>query len=260
MSNVISLESVRKVAPSVFAKTAHPKMSERYLFLSTADIIAPLMEEGYVITQATQRATRSNGRNPAFTRHMVRLRETTAKPVVGDVFPEVVISNAHDGQAKLSIWGGLFRLVCSNGMVTGFGGSHTAGVFRHVGDAEVIRTNIKDCVAKSKSTLTIVKRLSKTVLTQAQQEKFAADAIRATWDEDKFDPSLVLEAKREEDKGNDAWRVFNRVQENLIRGGVRFPSSDSDRVHMTRGITHIGRSIELNVALWDLMKSYADAA
>lgn len=253
MSNpsVLTLEAVRKIAPSVFAKSASPKMSERYLFLSTADVIAPLLSQGYSITQAVQRSTRRNGRDPNFTRHMLRLRPDGAKPVVGNTVPEVVVSNAHDGQARFVIHGGLFRLVCSNGMVVSMGQSYGAG-FRHLGDAEKVRDGIREAVEGSKAILGTVQKMTKKNLTAKQQTRLASSAAELVWDEQKFTPDLLLEARRDEDKGDDLWRVFNRIQENIVRGGVRFVSAASNRSFMTRGITHIGRSIDLNKGLWDL--------
>jgi hypothetical protein len=254
MKDVLTLDAVRKIAPSVFAKQASPKMSERYLFVSTADIIAPLLEQGFAITQAVQRSTRRGGRDPQFTRHMLRLRPMNVKPVVGDVYPEVALSNAHDGQARIVINGGLFRLVCSNGMVTSMGESYSAG-FRHLGDAEKIRDGIKAVVSGSKDVLAKVQRMSKHKMTEKAQIKMAAAAVKLTWDEDKLDPKLLLEARREEDKKDDLWTTFNRIQENLVRGGVRFQSASSNRQLMTRGITHIGRSLDLNLGLWQLAEA-----
>jgi hypothetical protein len=253
MTAAISLEAVRKIAPSVFAKSAHPKMSERYLFLSTADIVEPLLREGYIITKAEQRKTRTNGRDPAFTRHMLRLRRSDAKPAVGDTVPEVLVSNAHDGQAKLVLHGGLFRFICANGLVISDGLGFRS-TFRHVGDAEEVRDAIKSTVDSSKNSLKAVTAMTKRKLNQKEQSRFASSAAALTWDEQKFDPALLLASNRMEDEGDDVWRVFNRIQENLIRGGVQFVSQASQRSFRTRGITHIGRSTDLNVGLWNLAK------
>lgn len=255
MSNVLTLDAVKKIAPSVFAKTASPKMSDRYLFVSTADVVTPLLSQGYSITHAVQRSTRRDGRDPNFTRHMLRLRRNDEKPVLGEVFPEVVISNSHDGQARIVIHGGLFRLVCSNGAVVGHGQTFKAG-FRHLGDAEKVRDGIREAVEGSRAALALVQKMAKTKLTEKQQLKFAAEAALLAWEEEKMEPSLILEARRTEDQGSDVWKVFNRIQENLIRGGVRFPSGSSNRTFMTRGITHIGRSIDLNRGLWDLATTF----
>ena len=105
--NGITLEEMRNY-PSVFATTAHPKMSDRYTFLSTADIIEPLLGEGYVCTHVVQRSTRQGHRDPRFTRHLVRLRRLKDKPIVGDVFPEFQLENSHDGQSRIRRWGVAF--------------------------------------------------------------------------------------------------------------------------------------------------------
>jgi hypothetical protein len=256
-TGALSLEAVKRLAPSVFAKAAHPKMSERYLFVSTYDMLVPMLDQGYIITSATQRSTRSNGRDPNFTRHMLRLRAPNVKPTVGDVVPECVISNAHDGQAKVKVLAGLFRFICSNGLAIAWPGMSVSSTFRHIGEASIVREAIGEAIDVSKKSIKVVSSMTKKKLTHKQQIGFASKAADLVWDEQKFDPALLLEAHRSEDEGDDVWRVYNRIQENLTRGGVRFKAPTSKREFMTRGITHIGRSLELNQGLWTLAEELA---
>lgn len=250
----LTLESLRKTCPSIFAGNPSPKMSERYAFVSTAAILEPLLKAGYIITQADQRSVRRDGRNPLFTRHQVRLRKKGAKPVVGDAIPEVVIVNSHDGQSRFQIFGGLFRLLCLNGLVVGVAGlSDASGKLIHLGDPSKILDAVARVVKRSTEAVQLVGEMTKVKLGEKAQIKFAKKAAAIAYGDDdkRFDSKLLLAPRREVDKGDDVWTVYNRVQENIVRGGVRFVSP-TDRNLMTRGITHIGRSIEINTGLWDL--------
>lgn len=251
----INLEDLRKTCPSVFATHASPRVSERYTFVSTADILRPLLKEGWGITEARQRHTRSGGRNPEFTRHYLRLRRSDSQLVVGDVFPEVVISNSHDRQCRFFIAGGLFRLACSNGLVLGFGGKdqHAGGIMTHIGDIARIHALIESALKASIGSGKTVSGMMKRKLDERAQAKFAAQAAKVAYEEENppFDPKLLLTPRRDEDKADDLWTVYNRVQENIVRGGVRYIPEGSKREVVTRGITHIGRSIDLNTSLWD---------
>jgi hypothetical protein len=64
-------------------------------------------------------------------------------------------------------------------------------------------------------------------------------------------PSQLLTCRRAEDVGDDLWRVYNRVQENLLRGGLSRRST-MGRLTRTRAISSIRRDVELNGKLWDL--------
>lgn len=252
-TSLAALAPYRKTCPSIFATHAAPKMSDRYAFVSTADLIAPLLGSGYTVTQASQRSTRSNGRDPAFTRHIVRMRAPGAKPIVGDTFPEVVLTNSHDGQSRLQMHAGLFKLLCSNGLVVGLG-PNVSTSFVHSGDRARILDGANEAVKLAASVGPLVQEMTKVKLTDKQMKRFAKEAAKIAYEEkeDRFDASLLLAARREGDADSTLWHVFNRVQENVIRGGVAFVSPTSGRTFTTRGITHIGRTTDFNLRLWDL--------
>jgi hypothetical protein len=64
-------------------------------------------------------------------------------------------------------------------------------------------------------------------------------------------PETLLIPRRKEDDKFDLWHVFNRIQENMLRGGNETTAEDG-RVVMTRGIGRIERDVEVNTKLWSL--------
>lgn len=68
----------------------------------------------------------------------------------------------------------------------------------------------------------------------------------------------VLSARRWEDKKDDLWTTFQRVQENLMKGGLNGLSAQGKRSH-TRAIKGIDGDIKLNRALWVLAEQMQQA-
>ena len=66
-----------------------------------------------------------------------------------------------------------------------------------------------------------------------------------------LEPAMLLQPRRDEDKVNDLWHVFNRVQENMLRGGNETTTPEG-RTAMTKGIGRIERDVQVNSALWGL--------
>ena len=61
----------------------------------------------------------------------------------------------------------------------------------------------------------------------------------------------LIEARRPEDLGPSLWTTFQRVQENVMRGGQLGRSAQGRRLH-TRPVGSIDRTVSLNRALWVL--------
>jgi hypothetical protein len=103
---------MRRVAPSIFATTAHESRSERFQPIPTIDVLRGLMKEGFVPVGAKQSSTRTEGKAD-FTKHLIRLRHVDDGKVyrVGDTVCEILLKNANDGTSAYELLAGLFRLL-----------------------------------------------------------------------------------------------------------------------------------------------------
>ena len=61
----------------------------------------------------------------------------------------------------------------------------------------------------------------------------------------------LLSTRRIADRNPDLWSNFNRVQENIIRGGLRGRTANGNRT-TTREVKSIDNNVKLNKALWIL--------
>jgi hypothetical protein len=96
-------ELIKSIAPSVFATSASNKMSERYTFVPTDQIIEYFDREGWEIANVTQ-----SGRG-VHSMHEIKFRNGEL-PAVGDTLVEAIIRNSHNGMSTFSVSAGLHRL------------------------------------------------------------------------------------------------------------------------------------------------------
>src|SRR5262249_9208865 len=133
-AHAMSEDEIRRVAPSVFAVTAHESRSERFRPIPTIEVLKPLQREGFSVVHARQSRTRDASRRD-FTTHFLRLRrlDDVAKYTVGGTVFEICLKNANGGSAAYDVMAGLWRILCLNGMVCPTSTIDTQKV-RHSGD------------------------------------------------------------------------------------------------------------------------------
>jgi hypothetical protein len=262
-------DQLRARIPSLFATEAHDSRSERFSPIPTYAIIRRLEKDGWLVTKAQQQRTSDAGRR-GFTKHLVRLRhrDSTARTLNG-TFPEIVIQNGADGSSSYQIMGGLFRLVCLNGMVIGEGVQKVR--VPHRGDVadRVIEGSFRVLEETTRMT-EVIEPWRQLELSRDEQFAFAraAHTIRFGQEQDDgrvvadtpIQPEQLLQARRWDDRGDDLWRTFNRVQENALRGGLMAYGRDANgrlRRTTTREVRGIQQDVKLNSALFTLAAEMA---
>jgi hypothetical protein len=183
------------------------------------------------------------------------MRHPDAISSEGEV-PELILINSHDGTSSYQLLAGFFRFVCSNGLIAGNIQSDVR--VRHSGNV------VHDVIEGSFKVLENVKEIGERIgeyksitLDRSEQELFANTALQLRW-EDKAPVTAdrVLQANRYEDVKSDLWTTFNRVQENMIKGGLSGKTATGRRMH-TRGVSGVNENVKLNRALWSLADGMA---
>ena len=247
----LSDEAIRAVAPSIFAEAAHESRSSRYTYIPTIDVLNGLRREGFQPFMACQTRVRDDGKRE-HTKHMIRLRH--ADQIAGREANEIILLNSHDGTSSYQMLAGMFRFVCQNGMVCG---ETTNDIrVRHNGDVvgEVIEGAFK--VLDSFETIGEQREAMQALtVNPGEQAAFARAALMLKYDEDAgaapITETQVLAPRRFEDRRDDMWTTFNRVQENLLKGGLR-GRNRAGRTTTTRPVNGIDQNVKLNRALWVL--------
>jgi hypothetical protein len=263
-----TIEEVALRTPAAFVENKSPKVSERYSFVPTYELLNAFDKLGWEPSYSRQ-----NGTGP-YARHMVRLVNSGLgfMDLKSDkVRPQIVLDNSHNGTSPAQIHMGLFRLVCTNGLVVAMPGMFTSVKLRHVG---IDMTELKELMEVVANQYTLVGQhisdMQRFSLDNAQREDFVLKAIAArephvfvkedgTIDIKKANtilkPSQILEPLRGEDKKEDLWTVFNVVQERLVKGEFERQTMAGRKTH-PRGINNATRHINFNKTLWTIAESY----
>ncbi|HDR9796808.1 TPA: DUF945 domain-containing protein [Burkholderia cenocepacia] len=244
----LSDDQIRAVAPSIFADAPHESRSERYSYIPTATVLQKLRGEGFEPFMVCQTRVRQDDRRD-YTKHMIRLRH--ASQINGREANEIILLNSHDGTSSYQMLAGMFRFVCQNGLVCGDTVAdvrvpHKGDVAAHVieGAYEVLQGF--DGAQESRDAMQAI------TLDSGEAEVFARAALALKYDEATPAPiteSQVLMPRRHDDSRRDLWSVFNRTQENLIKGGLSARAANGRR-QTTRPVQGIDNGIRLNRALW----------
>lgn len=253
--------ALRIQAPSIFASGPMLGVSGRYTFVPTARILDGLREHDWVPVEAEQQRIRTEARF-GFQKHMIRFRRSEQMETLDEWNVELVLVNSHDGGCAYQLHAGIFRRVCSNGLVLSEG-SFEAIRFRHAGlDAnEVVQASFRllDFMPKVGE---LVGRFRSRALEARESKAFAEHALLLRYPsigEAPIDAATLLDARRPEDQGADLWNTMNRVQENLIRGGVSDSRRDRrGRLRTVRALRGIDSRVTVNKGLWGLAEQVAN--
>jgi hypothetical protein len=272
-SRALTDDEIYKYAPSVFAVTAHESRSERFKPIPTIKVVDALRREGFEVVSAQQSNAREDKRN--FTKHMLRLRHVndlanvTNKDKMSDSHAEVILKNAQDGTSAYQLMAGIYRLVCSNGMV-GFSNTFNDVKVRHSGSEETISRNVVEgtFTVIEQADLLLEKREKWSNIKMSPDAQLAyAEAAHMLKFGDKdgnidtpISPRQLLTVRRSGDSGDSLWLVHNRVQEACLKGGMRAYNTQTQRRTTVRPVKSIDVDIKLNKALWRLSSYFEERA
>lgn len=183
----------------------------------------------------------------------IRNGDAPAIRTLGTIYPELVLTNSHDGASAYKLDAGLFRLVCLNGMVVCDANIGQINV-RHTGNSDSIIDASYSIVEEFPKVLESVEQFSQLQISASQQQAYATAALALRYDENEspITAAQVVNPRRSADADRTLWNTFNTVQENLITGGLRGRNAETDRRMRTRGVTGISENTRLNKALWTL--------
>jgi hypothetical protein len=274
----LTLDTLRQVVPSAFATQAHDSRSSHYAYIPTSDIIEAMMREGFQPFQAKQGGSRIAGKAD-FTKHLIRFRhpDMTATTEGGNL-PEVILINSHDGTSAYKLMAGIFRMVCSNGLIVA---ESTVGSLSVPHKGDIVNRVIEgsfEIVGQSRTALSTVNAWTGLTLSSGEASAFAEAAHTLRFAETSKDEetgivrtivdtpitaAMLLAPRRSEDQRNDLYTVMNRVQENAMRGGLtaRAPRRINERrgrMVTTREVRGIDQDVKLNRALWTLAERMAE--
>jgi len=231
-------------------------LSEHYSFVPTMNVINDLRELGYEVVDATQVKARKKSTN-GYQKHLITLEHPKYKVEGSKEYPQILLTNSHDGGNAFTLSAGIFRLVCSNGLVIKTEDYGSARLVHKGYSFEAVQELVKQFEETVDEVLTRITAMKKVELTKDQQIEFAKQAAllrfkSKSYNEDNIEKVVniddLLNVDRKEDAGNGLYEVFNRVQESLINGKYTYLGT-KDKPRKARPIKNFKQNIEVNSKL-----------
>ena len=261
----ISITEAAMLVPAIAAKQPITRVSNRYQFVSTREILEQVHDKGWRITNATAQSQRPHAQHRITLVHESSIENFDTNNQEGML--RIELFNSHDRTKRLTFAIGYFRLVCSNGLIIASGpaetmkAKHTIINGKEQNFKEGLIDRIEQLTDKFPSIIQKVESLKQRKLTEQEQIEYAKYAINGRYS---YRPELpkrvkdlessalkMLGVRRDEDQGDSAWTVFNKVQENVIRGVQGF----------TQPVRSYLDNIRVNLLLWkgaDATLDFAD--
>ena len=271
----LSDDDIRVVCPVAFKETMSSKeirnlgLSKHYSFVPTSNVINDLRSMGWECVDAKQVKARKKSTR-GYQKHMLTFEHPDYKTEGAEEYPQLLLTNSHDGGNAFTLSAGIFRLVCSNGLVIKTEDYGSARLVHKGYSFEAVQKLVNTFIETIDETLTRITAMKEVELDKVQQIKFAKQAalLRFTaksYNEDNIsdvvDLDDLLNVERKEDAGNGLWEVFNRVQESLVNGKYNYASNGKvnaadAKTRKARPIKNFKQSIDVNKKLSELAFAY----
>ena len=240
-------------------------LSDHYSFVPTIKVVNDLRALGYDCVDAKSVKARKKSTD-GYQKHMLTFEHPKYKVEGVDEYPQLLLTNSHDGGNAFTLSAGIFRLVCSNGLVIQTEDYGSTRLVHKGYSFEAVQKLVNEFNVTIDEVLTKITAMKKVQLTKDQQIEFAKQAalLRFTaksYNEDNIsdvvDIDGLLNVERKEDAGNGLYEVFNRVQESLINGNYLYASNgkvdvEGTKTRKARPIKNFKQNIEVNQRLSEL--------
>ena len=228
----LTKEQVAAVCPQAFASKPSNTVSDKYVFVNTESIIDDMEQLGWYPVSASQRKPRA-GVQTRFSSHMIIFQNPDIQITSEEekLAPSIILINSHDGTRTFQFRMGIYRLVCSNGLVIP-AEEYTSFRIRHIGYTfDQLRDSMNKSIERISEKVQLINKMIERDLTEQEQMDLALKALlvrsgveSTAVETPKYSEETlkeVLRPTREADQGDNLWVVFNRVQEAVTRGGFR---------------------------------------
>ena len=288
-NSYLSKNELKEIAPSIFSTKPSPEVSKKYSHIPTDKLIDDMELLGWRPIDAKEVKARQKS-TMGFQKHLVVFRnpdivinqipnnivESSTSPTgyrktdgtfakknpIDTVFPQILLTNSHDGKNAFTFTAGLFRMICENGLVISTNEFEKVSI-RHMGyDFDELQKQVTEMVEQLPLTVESMNKMIETTMDQNSIVKFAKDMLAVRFPEDELrritiDMDDFITPVRNEDKGDDLWSVFNVIQEKIIEGDFEYTVGTKHR--KARQIKNFKQDMDLNSKMFDVALDYVTA-
>lgn len=237
-------------------------MSAKYGFVPTHEIISAFNRDGWQITSTNHAKVRKPER-AGFQKHLIRFTHESQVSLAGERI-ETLLINAHDGTSSVQMASGVFRFACANGLIVADSTLASIRLGHHRLDMDTVLNAAHTILGQAEKVRHTIENWKTIELTQDECYRIAEAGIALRWGDDKekipVNSELVLKPRRSADAHDNLWNVFNRVQENVIRGGqVDYSRRNSKNAlfRSPRTVKALSEDVRINRGLWEIASDIA---
>ena len=247
------------------------KTSNKYGFISSEKILQFFENKGFTLDEVSYAKTKDLS-NAGYQKHIMIFSRPDLFIDNGNKL-QLLVTNSHDAKSSLRLNIGVFRVVCANGLVSGE--DFLERRVLHKGDfKKQLSESLDYIVANIGSVKDQVNTMKSHKVTFEQAQSYMKKVVDLRLENinglKDINLATVDQVRRGHDAGDDIYTFFNRVQESIIRGGIRYTTEtkklDENKVELldcfgnnilqikngtTRAIKDFTRKTELNKALWN---------
>ena len=251
-------EQLKAKAPSLFQDQPYHEVSSKYYFIPTIEIIEQLRAENWYPVSVNQSGVRDLSKN-GFQQHYVRFQHFSDLINPNANVVELLLFNSHDRSMSFSISAGVYRYICSNGLIIADSVFDSYKI-KHLGERE---NDVIDAVNKitqiKPKLLSKISKFESITLNQNEKESFLQSALPLRFENhlELDNPNELLTPLRAEDKKDDLYTVLNILQENFLSSKVSGYNKETNRRFTSKQITSISKDVEINKGLWDIAERIA---
>jgi hypothetical protein len=252
MISTLTLNEAIEAVPSIGSTRAAEKTSGTYQFVSTRNILEQVQDFGWRITGVSAQNRSPYAQHRVTLVHEKDLAAAQESNQNQDGILRIEMFNSHNLTKRFMMALGYFRFACSNGLLVATGPAEMIRTKHRFSDQrmEAIMAQIQSVSERFPRVLNTINDFKSRQLTEDEQRSFAEFAIKGRYLYRQALPksftnidamsNLILNPRRVEDEGDSVWQVYNRVQENIVRGieGT------------TRPMRGYGDSVRVNQLLW----------
>ena len=251
-------EQLKAKAPSLFQDQPYHEVSSKYHFIPTIEIIEQLRAENWYPVSVNQSGVRDLSKN-GFQQHYVRFQHFSDLINPNANVVELLLFNSHDRSMSFSISAGVYRYICSNGLIIADSVFDSYKI-KHLGER---KNDVIDAVNKitqiKPKLLDKISKFESITLSKNEKESFLQSALPLRFENhlELDNPNELLTPLRAEDKNDDLYTVLNILQENFLSSKVSGYNKETNRRFTSKQITSISKDVEINKGLWDIAERIA---
>ncbi|MFY9104471.1 DUF932 domain-containing protein [Aliarcobacter cryaerophilus] len=256
----LSNEELFNIAPSIFSEKPIEGVSDKYAFVPTFKLLDTFRNAGYYPIKAGESKVRDEA-SEGYQKHIIQFRslENLLRPNAKDEYEDIVLTNSHNRTSSFIVDLAVFRIVCSNMLVVPSKSFvHTSIV--HVGFTEQkVKNAIKEVTSYMPKIKEEVAKFKSIYLTSAEEQMLANAAIDIRFDTNThyIEAKELLKVNYEEDYVSTLWSAYNRIQEAMIRGGVKMKNLVTGKNFTSKAINGIDATIKFNKELFEIVQNVA---